>query len=72
MNMSKSLIIAMVILLTISISCKKCYVCQARKQGMSEAYDFEKSCGSSAEREKMEKSFRETYKSTEGYSVTCR
>lgn len=53
-------------------SCKKCYICEAKKQGIDQAIDFQKSCGSKEDKQKMEDSFRATYKASDGYTVECR
>lgn len=53
-------------------SCRKCYICEAKMQNMDEMIDFDKSCGSDADKKKMEDEFRAKYKTSDGYTVNCR
>ncbi len=53
-------------------SCKKCYYCQAKQQGIEEAIDFAKSCGTKEDNKKMEDEFRSKYPVKDGYTVYCK
>jgi hypothetical protein len=49
-------------------SCSDCYTCQAKRDG--NMVDFNKECGSSSEKSKMETEFRKQYPDSI-YFVTC-
>ena len=60
-----------IIVFATMVSCKKCYICQAKKENIDEMIDFDKSCGSDDDKKKMEDAFKEKYKATDGYTVQC-
>ncbi|MBI5219640.1 MAG: hypothetical protein HY958_11980 [Bacteroidia bacterium] len=72
MNIKLRLLFFSAVIIFTMDSCKKCYICEAKRQGIDQAIDFQKSCGSKEDKQKMEDSFRATYKTSDGYTVECR
>ncbi|HBX53466.1 MAG: hypothetical protein A2275_01920 [Bacteroidetes bacterium RIFOXYA12_FULL_35_11] len=68
----KIIILVLFIFSVFVSSCKKCYYCQAKQQGIEEAIDFAKSCGTKEENKKMEDEFRAKYQVKDGYTVYCK